>query len=124
MKLIVQTGNQVVTAAGTKEAIVVDDHTAAPFRAILLTISATADEGIIVGDTNVLWGTDTTRRGLVVSDGTGSSSSINSVTLSVPGSDTVGRHGAESLPYINLNELYVDAETSADSCWWFALCIG
>lgn len=117
-KMTPVSGVKVVTAAGTAERLVSASSDAT--RLAVVTLLCPGDQGIIIGDSGVDWTAGSTQEGLIVGDGTLASGVFSSVSIDLLSAD-VGLKGVHGMPFIDLYDLWVDAETSSDRVLWFGL---
>lgn len=96
-----------VNSAGTAERIV-STHT----KVKQVVFQAIGTHGIIIGDSDALWAT---LRGLVISDGAGAATTINASILDLMGADISGLKGPGGNGWFDLNDIFVDADTSSDA---------
>ena len=117
-KMTPVSGVKVVTAAGTRVRLVSSSSDAT--RLAVVTFLCPGDHGIVIGDDGVDWTGGTTQEGLIVGDGTLASGVFSSVSIDLLSAD-VGLKGVHGMPYIDLYDLWVDAETNDDRVFWFGL---
>ncbi len=122
MKLRLVSGMKDVAAAGTAERLV----TAVDTDVVLSVIfQADGDNGIIIGDSTVKWGSGADRIGAIVSDGQGSAAEpVQQLTMSMPSAIDLGLKGIQSAPVLDLYDVWVDAETTGHDITWTGIAIG
>ncbi len=112
-------GVKVVAAAGTAERLVSASSEAT--RLSIVTFQALDTHGIIIGDSGVVFATGSTQNGLMVSDGTLNAGLFPQVTLDLGSALNPGLKGVHGSPFIDLYNIWVDAETNDDRVFWFGL---
>ncbi len=121
-KLQPVSGVKVVAAAGTAERLISTSGPATKVVAVRFT--APGDMGIIIGDSGVDWTAGATQEGMVISDGTLASTVFASVDLNVLEGMGAGMKFVNGMPYIDLFDIYVDAETTSDRIFWMGWRVG
>ena len=118
-KLSPVSGVKIVAAAGTAERLVSASSEAT--RLSIVTFACNDNDGVVIGDSGIVWADGNTREGLIISDGVGTTGGTLTATIDLLSGWNGGLKGVHGMPYIDLFDLWADVETSGEHVWWFAL---